>query len=51
MSKLDETETYVPDQYLIVQKAEVLTNGLYLALLISPDVDTLKAEFEAAFQS
>lgn len=51
VSKLDETETYVPDQYLIVQKAEVLTNGLYLALLISPDVDTLKAEFEAAFQS
>lgn len=51
VSKLDETETYVPDQYLIVQKAEVLTNGLYLALLISPDVDTLEAEFEAAFQS
>lgn len=49
-AKLDETETYVPDQYLIVQKAEILTNGLYLALLISPDVETLKAEFEAAFQ-
>lgn len=49
-AKLDETETYVPDQYLIVQKAELLTNGLYLALLISPDVDTLKAGFEAAFQ-
>lgn len=49
-SKLDETETYAPDQYLIVQKAEVLTNGLYLALFISPDVDALKAGFEAAFQ-
>lgn len=49
-AKLDETVTYVPDQYVIVEKAEVLTNGLYLALLISPDVDTLKAEFEAAFQ-
>lgn len=49
-AKLDETETYVPDQYLIVQKAELLTNGLYLALLISPDVDTMKAGFEAAFQ-
>ena len=49
-AKLDETESYVPDQFQIVQKAEVLTNGRYLALLISPDVDTLKAGFEAAFQ-
>ena len=49
-AKLDETETYVPDQYVIVQKAQVLTNGLYLALLISPDVDAMKAGFEAKFQ-
>lgn len=49
-AKLDETETYAPDQYLIVQKAELLTNGLYLALLISPDVDALRAGFEAAFK-
>lgn len=49
-SKLDETVTYAPDQYLVVQKAELLTNGLYLALLISPDVDTLKAGFESSFQ-
>lgn len=49
-SKLDETESYAPDQFLIVQKAEVLTNGRYLALFISPDVEALKAGFEAAFQ-
>ena len=49
-SKLDETETYAPDQFLVVQKAEVLTNGRYLALFISPDVEALKAGFEAAFQ-
>ena len=49
-SKLDETETYAPDQYLIVQKAEVLTNGRYLAFFISPDVESMKAGFEAAFQ-
>ena len=49
-SKLDETESYAPDQYLIVQKAQVLTNGRYLALMISPDVDTMKAGFEAAFK-
>ena len=50
VSKLDETITYAPDQYVIVEKAEVIVSGLYLALLISPDVDALKAGFEAAFQ-
>ena len=49
-SKLDETVTYAPDQYVVVEKAQILENGLYLALLISPDVDALKAGFEAAFQ-
>ena len=49
-SKLEETVTYAPDQYVVVEKAEVLVNGLYLALLISPEVETLKAGFEAALQ-
>lgn len=49
-AKLDETVSYVPDQYPIVEKAELLTNGRYLALLISPNVAELKAGFEAAFQ-
>ena len=49
-AKLDETITYAPDQYVVIEKAELLTNGLYLALLISPEVETLKAGFEAAFQ-
>ncbi len=49
-AKLEETRSYVPDQYAIVEKAELLTSGRYLALLISPDVDALKAGFEAAFQ-
>lgn len=49
-AKLDETVSYVPDQYVIVEKAELLVNGMYLALLISPDVDAMKTGFEAAFQ-
>ena len=49
-ARLDETESYVPDQYLVVQKAVLLTNGRYLALLISPQVDQLQAGFEAALQ-
>lgn len=48
--KKDETISYVPDQYVIVEQAQLLENGLYLALLISPDVDQLKAGFEAAMQ-
>ncbi len=48
-AKLDETVSYAPDQYVIVEKAVVLVKGLYLALLISPDVDALAAEFEAPF--
>lgn len=49
-SKLEETVTYAPDQYVVVEKAQILVNGRYLALFISPDVDALKAGFEAAFQ-
>ena len=49
-AKKDETVSYAPDQYVVVEKAAVLTKGNYLALLISPDVDALKAGFEAAFQ-
>ena len=32
-SKLDETVTCAPDQYVVVEKAELLTNGLYLAVV------------------
>ena len=49
-AKKDETVTYAPDQYVVVEKAVLLTNGRYLALLISPEVEALKAGFEAAFQ-
>ncbi len=49
-AKADETVTYSPEQYKVVEKAQVLVNGNYLALLVSPDVDALKAAFEAAVQ-
>lgn len=49
-AKLDETVSYAPDQYVVVEKAKLLENGLYLALFISPDVDALASGFEAAFQ-
>lgn len=47
-AKKDETIEYLPDEYVIVEKGVILTEGLYLAFLVSPDVDTLKASFEEA---
>ncbi len=49
-AKKDETVSYAPDQYVVVEKAVVLTKGNYLALLISPDVEALQTGFEAAFE-
>ena len=39
--KGEESITYSPEQYEVVQKAEVLTAGNYLAVIVSPDVDKL----------
>ena len=50
VAKEDETVSYAPDQYAVVLEAELLTSGNYLALLISPDVEAMKAGFEAAMQ-
>ena len=49
-AKADETVSYNPEQYAVVEKAQLLTEGNYLFLLVSPDVDTLKAAVEAALQ-
>lgn len=47
-AKADETIDYLPDQYVFVEKGVILTEGLYLALIVSPDVNNLKAAFEEA---
>lgn len=39
--KGEESITYSPEQYAVVEKAKLLQNGCYLALIVSPDVDTL----------
>lgn len=48
-AKEEETINYTPDQYVIVEKAQILTQDLYIAFLVSPDVDSLKAIVEASF--
>jgi len=49
-AKAEETVSYNPEQYAVVEKAQVFTQGNYLFLLVSPDVDALKAAVEAALQ-
>ena len=49
-AKLDETESYLPDQYVIVKKGVILTDGNYLAFLISPDVEALQTVFQDAMK-
>lgn len=49
-AKADETVDYNPEQYAVVQKAELITAGDYLALLVSPDVEQMKADAEKALK-
>ena len=49
-AKKDETLNYSPEQFAVVEKAVIINQGLYLAVIVSPDVDTLKSAFEAAFK-
>ena len=39
--KGEESITYSPEQYEVVQKAEVITAGNYLVVIVSPDVQDL----------
>ena len=47
-SQAEVCESYSPDQYAIVKEAELVTNGLYLALLISPNAASMKETFASA---
>ena len=47
-AKEEETISYTPDQYAIVEKAVIITKDLYLAFLVSPEVETMKTAVEAA---
>ena len=49
-AKDEETVSYNPEQNAVVRNAQGFTEGNYLFLLVSPDVDALKAQVEAALQ-
>lgn len=50
VAKEDETVSYNPEQYQVVIKAELITEGMYLALLVSPEVETMKIQFADALK-
>ncbi len=47
-SQAEVCQSYAPDQYAIVKKAEIVNSDLYLALLIGPEASTMKTTVEAA---
>ena len=47
--KGEETVSYSPEQYKVGEKAKVIRNGLYFALIVSPDVDSLADMVSEAF--
>lgn len=46
--KGEESISYSPEQYAVVEKAQVITSGLYLAVIVSPDVDALAETYHGA---
>ena len=44
----EETKSYAPEQYAIVEKAEIIQDGNNVVLIISPDVDTLVGLYNSA---
>lgn len=44
-AKAAESETYSPEQYAVVQKAELIQTGSYVALFVSPDAAALAQTF------
>ncbi len=48
-AKAEESITYSPVQYAVVQKAQVIRKGNYIAMLVAPNVDDLKTVVDTAF--
>ncbi len=44
-AKGEESITYSPEQYAVVEKAQLIRAGRFVALLVSPDVAALAAAF------
>jgi hypothetical protein len=43
--KADEARTYSPEQYSIIGRGMVTTDGLWVSLIVSPDVTALRTAY------
>ncbi len=48
--KKSELQNYLPEQFKIVEKSEVVTNGDYIVLIISSQKDALEEQLPAALK-
>ena len=46
--RMEEFKNYAPDQYQVLENAAILREGNYVVLLVSQDIETLKAAFDKA---
>lgn len=46
--KAEETETYAPDQYEVVKEAQLIREGRFLALIVTPEAEALADTFRTA---
>ena len=49
-AKKEETSFYSPDQFAICEDGRILTEGNYLAFIVSPEADSLEAAFKDAMK-
>ena len=47
-AKMEETSFYSPDQFAICEDGRIISEGLYLAFIVSPEADALEAAFNEA---
>jgi len=44
-AKMDETSFYSPDQYAICEDGRIVTEGLYMAFIVSPEAEAMEKAF------
>ena len=47
-AKLNETDNYLPDEYAVIKTCSVRQDGLFTAMIVSPDADSLTALYDKA---
>ena len=47
-AKKEETSFHSPDQFAICEDGRIISSGLYMALIVSPEADTLEKAFRDA---